>query len=99
SRPETADAAGRSLRRARRCRPSASACRCAAGRVPPRARRSPTKFSSARQLTLGPGLERRDGRKSLAFEELEERAAARRDVGNAVLQAELGDRGERVAAA
>ena len=44
-------------------------------------------------------LQRRDGRQLLAFEELEERTAAGRDVRDAVADAELLDGRERVAAA
>lgn len=39
-----------------------------------------------------------DGGQGLAFEEFEERAAAGRDVADAVVNAVLGDRGQRVAA-
>src|SRR6185312_8525711 len=44
-------------------------------------------------------LEGSDGRQSLAFDELEEGAAARGDVGDPVLDAILLDRGQRIAAA
>src|SRR3954468_19230899 len=50
-------------------------------------------------LTIGARLERRDRGQRLAFEELEERAAGGRDVVDAALQAELVDRGGRVAPA
>src|SRR5687767_11124346 len=50
-------------------------------------------------LTIGAGFERRDGREGLAFEELEECATGGRDVVDAAFQAELVDRGHRVAAA
>ena len=47
----------------------------------------------------GARFEHRHGGQRLAFEEFEERAAAGRDVADAVGEAELGDRRERVAAA
>ena len=52
-----------------------------------------------RRVSPGAGLQHRHGRQRLALEELEERAARGRDVGDAVGDAELVDRRERVAAA
>src|SRR5690606_25550665 len=46
-----------------------------------------------------PILERGDGGQAFAFEELEEGAAAGRDIGDIVGDAELLDGGERIAAA
>ncbi len=52
-----------------------------------------------RVVTLSPRFQDFDSRQLLAFEELEEGAAARRDVADLVLDAVLGDGRERVAAA
>ena len=61
---------------------------------------SPASWRSRASGRLrGARLEHRDGRQRLAFEELEERAAAGGDVADPVGDAELGDRRERVAAA
>src|ERR1700749_2589102 len=59
-------------------------------RSPPRQRMS---------LTFRPLLQRRNGWKLLALDELEESAAARRDVGNPILDVVFLDRRQRVAAA
>src|SRR5690606_7430485 len=64
--------------------------------------RSKTSRSSRQTGSLcarSPLLEDGDRWQRLALEKLEESAAARRDVGDAVRDAELLDRGERVAAA
>src|SRR5690606_16919695 len=67
-------------------------------------RRTLERAANARQprptlSTSGSLLQRRDGRQLLAFEELEKRAAARRDVGDAIADVELLDRRERVSTA
>src|SRR5688500_20352708 len=50
-------------------------------------------------LTIRARFERRDGGKLLALEEVEEGAAGGRDVVDALVDLELVDRGDRVAAA
>src|SRR5690606_9058516 len=68
-------------------------------RVCANALRSRSGCAASRPRRFRALLEHRDGRQALAFEELEERAAAGRDVGDVVRDPELLDRGQRVAAA
>src|SRR2546421_5262650 len=57
------------------------------------------RVSTLNCLTIGPRFERGHCRQLLPLEKLEERAARRRDVVDLVADAELVDRGGRIAAA